>query len=147
MFCDFKEVECFVQQFEALTLPKTSWTHTAHFVVGLWYLSHHPLPDAIERIRKGIFRYNEAVGTINSDTSGYHETLTLFYIHHISVFLGKHPTPKNFLEVLQELLKSKLLDKDFPLNYYSKARIMYVEARRKWIEPDLRRLDEPIAGL
>ena len=78
MSFDFKEVECFVQQFEALTLPKTSWTHVAHFVVGLWYLSHHPLPDAIERIRKGIFRYNEAVGTINSDTSGYHETLTLF---------------------------------------------------------------------
>jgi hypothetical protein len=34
----------------------------------------------LEEIRRGIIAYNAAVGTPNSDTRGYHETITAFYV-------------------------------------------------------------------
>ena len=37
----------------------------------------------------GIIRtYNEAVGTANTDTAGYHETLTQLYIRGVRAFLA-----------------------------------------------------------
>ena len=31
-------------------------------------------------MRRGIVHYNQCAGTINSDHSGYHETITLFWL-------------------------------------------------------------------
>ena len=39
-----------------------------------------PQEEATSRIREGIQHYNRSVGTINSDHSGYHETLTVFWM-------------------------------------------------------------------
>ena len=37
-----QDIESFVRDFEACTLPKPRWTHQAHLLVGLWYLSQAP---------------------------------------------------------------------------------------------------------
>lgn len=62
-----EEVRAFVAAFESGTLPKTSWTHHAHLVVGLWYLLHHSREEATDLLRANIRRHNEAVGTANTD--------------------------------------------------------------------------------
>src|SRR3546814_10901893 len=71
------EIERIATGFCAGTLPKEEWTHRAHFSTALWLMLRRP--DIVpERDMAGmIAAYNESVGGVNSDTSGYHETITL----------------------------------------------------------------------
>ena len=88
MLATTQEIEAFIRDFEACRLPKPRWTHHAHFVVGLWYLTHHSPEEALAIVRQRIRAHNESVGTANTDSSGYHETLTRFYLTGISAHLA-----------------------------------------------------------
>ena len=59
------------------SLPKPDWTHQAHFAAALWLIRHQPgFDDA--RDMPGIIRaYNDATGTPNTDSEGYHHSITL----------------------------------------------------------------------
>ncbi len=55
------------------TLPKTAWTHAAHFAATLHLLRHRP-DLALPRMLPGVIRaYNIACGGTNTDSAGYHE--------------------------------------------------------------------------
>src|SRR5271168_4129296 len=54
------------------TLPKTNWTHAAHFAAALWLIETSRGSTVPAVIRA----YNESVGVANTDTNGYHETIT-----------------------------------------------------------------------
>lgn len=129
-----------VNEFEACSLPRAEWTHPAHLVVALWYLLRHDEAKAIRLIRDGIRRYNEASGIRQTKTGGYHETITLFYIKVIGKFLST-ASPDCALMMLVNSLLSTCEDKNLPLEYYSRERLMSWEARTAWLEPDLRSLD------
>jgi len=58
------------------TLPKPAWTHAAHFASAMWLISHHGRIFAVRELPGFIRAYNEATGVANTDTSGYHETIT-----------------------------------------------------------------------
>jgi hypothetical protein len=77
--------EALVAAFLARTLPKSAWTHVAHLRVGLWHVRRLGETGALTALRSAISSYNEAVGTANTDTSGYHETLTIFYVRLIAI--------------------------------------------------------------
>jgi len=68
------ELDDLVARFRARTLPKHEWTHLAHLAVGLWHVHEHGPQRALELLRSGITRLNEAHGTVNDDAGGYHET-------------------------------------------------------------------------
>ena len=129
-----------VAQFETCSLPKEKWTHEAHFVMALWYCSHQPIPLAIQSIRDGIKKFNVSVGGANTDDSGYHETITIFYTRIIINYLLKKDTTQNFEQKLASLFQQPFLAKDFPLQYYSKNLLMSKDARRQWIAPDIQSL-------
>ena len=131
-----EDIAAFVRAFEARTLPKPHWTHQAHLLVGLWYLSKHAPDQALDIVRERIRAYNEAVGTANTDDGGYHETLTRFYLKGIAAHIARH-REQPLSESLQLLLNTPLARSDWPLHYYSRARLFSVQARRHWIEPDL----------
>jgi hypothetical protein len=134
------EVLRLVREFEACTLPRAEWTHHAHLTVGLWYLLRHDALAATSLIRDRIKRYNEACGVETTRTSGYHETITLFYVWAIGKFLA-HARRDCTLAALANLLVNECGDKDLPLAYYSRERLMSWEARTRWVEPDLKALD------
>ncbi len=131
-------IAAFVREFEACTLPKPRWTHQAHLLVGLWYLSHHPAAKALPIVRGRIRAYNEAVGTENTDSGGYHETLTRFFLNSIAGHMSRHPE-ESLPESLALLLKAPLARSSWPLQFYSRERLFSVQARREWLEPDLPR--------
>lgn len=135
MFSTAHDIEGFVREFEARTLPKADWTHHAHLVVGFWYLSKHGPDTALSLIRDHIRAYNEAVGTPNTDTRGYHETLTRLYLRGIQAHIAAHGGPER-RESMALLLQSSMADKEWPLQFYSRERLFSVAARRTWIEPD-----------
>lgn len=135
MFDTVEEIEAFIDAFEACTLPKVRWTHQAHLVVALWYLTHHAPADALDIVRRRIRAYNEAVGTANTDTGGYHETLTRLYLRGVAAHVAAHS--KESLPVcVVALLQSPLASRDWPLRFYSSERLFSVAARRHWLEPD-----------
>ncbi|MDJ1494671.1 hypothetical protein QNI19_17120 [Cytophagaceae bacterium DM2B3-1] len=127
--------------FESGTLPKEKWTHEAHLLMALWYLWSYSSDEAIPRICEGIQKYNIASGGQNTDTSGYHETLTLFWISVVAKFLEKH-----ILETSIEALANQLVEEKYPtslpLNYYSREQVFSVQARKEWVEPDIKPLSE-----
>jgi hypothetical protein len=134
------EILRLVREFENCTLPRAKWTHQAHLVVALWYLMRHAENDAVARVREGIKRYNKACGIEMTKTSGYHETITLFYIHVIRRFLSAAKSDCT-LAALANSLVNVCGDKDLPLEYYSRERLMSWEARTGWLEPDMKALE------
>lgn len=130
-----------VIQFESCTLPKEKWTHEAHFVMALWYCSHQPVAVAMQSIKDGIKKYNVSVGGANTEDSGYHETITVFYTRIIINYLLNNNSTHQFEQKLAGLLQQSFLAKDFPLQYYSKTLLMSKEARKEWIAPDIRAIN------
>ena len=135
------EIEELVRAFEARTLPKAQWTHHAHLTVGAWYLSRLSREASLVQLRRCIRAYNESVGTANTDSSGYHETLTCLYLDGIAQHLSRH-VGVPFDEQVELLVASPMGASDWPLRFYSRKRLFSVDARRRWVEPDLAGVDD-----
>ena len=131
--------ERLVAIFQDRTLPKAAWTHEAHLRVGLWHLLQYPPPIALDRLREGITRLNEAHGTPNTDRGGYHETITRFYVAIIARFVAQCDCSRPLDHLAEELI-AQFGHPDLPLHYYSRALLDSLPARRGWVEPDLRPL-------
>ncbi len=118
------------------SLPKAEWTHEAHLAACAWLMLDRA-EIVPERDLPGIIRrYNLAVGGINDDTQGYHETLTQLYVRGVRRFLEQGPA-RSLLDTVNALLGSELAARDWPLRFYSRERLFSVAARRGWVEPDL----------
>lgn len=130
-----------VAGFEDGTLPREEWTHAAHLTMALWYLVHYPADEAVRRIRDGIKHYNAAVGVISTPTSGYHETLTLFYIRTMKRFVETTTSGLPTESLVETMLESDIAGREYPLRFYTKERLFSPEARAAWAEPDICALD------
>lgn len=132
-------IEKLVESFLAGTLPKQDWTHEAHLKVGLWHLLHYSPAESLQRLRRGVKQYNLICGVANTDTQGYHETITCFYVWLIEQFIKQVET-KQPIDTLADELITLYGDRSFPFTYYSKERLMSKTARLQWLEPDLKPL-------
>jgi hypothetical protein len=121
------------------TLPKTAWTHAAHFAATLWLLQCRPEVE-ISREMPGIIRgYNEATGGANTETSGYHETITQASIRAARAFLAL-TSPLPLFVTCNALMQSRLGSPEWLMEYWTRTRLFSVEARREWLEPDIKSL-------
>jgi hypothetical protein len=117
------------------SLPKAEWTHAAHFAAAFWLLRSPDLNAA--RDMPGFIRaYNEATGTPNTDTGGYHETITLASLRAASAWLAARPRA-SLHSALEELMASPFGRSDWLLAHWTRPLLFSVAARRTWIEPDL----------
>jgi hypothetical protein len=89
---------------------------------------------ALERVRTGIIRYNEAVGTANTDSSGYHETLTRLWIGIVEKLLERIREP---LAGARHAVETLADQRDLFRKYHSFDVVGDVTARRTWTAPDL----------
>ena len=117
-----------VAAFEARTLPKAEWTHETHVVVCWATVRRLGEEGALAHLRAAIPKYNEATGTPNSDTDGYHDTITRYYVHAVGALAGAP---------LEAVLGHPSCSRTAPLEHWSRDRLFSVEARRGWVEPDL----------
>jgi hypothetical protein len=120
------------------TLPKQEWTHAAHFAAAFWLLQRADM-DATRDMPDLIRAYNAVTGVANTDTSGYHETITLASLRAAKAWLDMH-CDRPLHEALNALLASEYGRSDWLLAYWSKATLFSVESRRRWVEPDLKPL-------
>ena len=135
-----EEVRALVRAFEDRTLPKSEWTHAAHLTVGMHYCLENPPGLARNLMRDGIHWLNEAHGTPNTEDSGYHETLTCFWIDVIRRFLAGRDRGEG-LSALANSLVAEFGDPKLPFSYYSRQLLFSPEARFSLVAPDLRPCD------
>ena len=133
------QIKHLLKGFEAGTLPRREFTHHAHLTVAVWYLIHCPEAEVINRIRDGIQRYNAAQGTEITREGGYHETMTLFWIRVVRRYLAVAGSTGSMVDLANGLIAC-YGDKNLPLEHYSRELLMSWEARRNWVEPDLKPL-------
>ena len=120
------------------TLPREKWTHEAHLAATTYLVLKHAEIDLDLKLPGIIRSYNESVGGVNSDSEGYHDTITRAYLRGIRLFLEEADPGRPINDLVNELLMSPMGRRDWPLRFWSKERLMSVEARRGWVEPDLR---------
>ena len=143
LFADDAAIRDIGERMLACTLPKAGWTHEAHLSTCAWLILERPdivpecdLPGLIRR-------YNESVGGVNSDTAGYHETITQVMIRAVRAALARSEG-RDLAERVNALLLADEGRRDWPLRFYSRERLFSVEARRRWIDPDLLNLPPPV---
>lgn len=122
--------------FNNKTLPKEEWTHEAHLIVAIWYTLNYDMSTATELTRKHIKAYNTATGTPNSDTRGYHETLTIFWLDTAHTYVEANKE-KSLVELCNGFIASAKGSREYPMKFYSRELLYSVEARHHYVAPDI----------
>lgn len=126
----------------ARTLPRAEWTHEAHLAACTWIARSRPDIVPTRDMAEIISAYNVAVGGVNDDTQGYHETITQVYIAGVEAHLAEVGTAMPLHQAVNALLLSPRGRRDLPLKFYSKELLFSVPARRGFVEPDRAGLDQ-----
>ncbi len=79
-----KEAYRHIAQLEECTLLRTKWTHEVHLITGMYIILSYE-KQALPEMKTRIWRYNDVMGKGN-DNTGYHETLTVFWLWAVRQF-------------------------------------------------------------
>jgi hypothetical protein len=138
------EIDDFLAAFESGTLPKERWTHAAHLLAGACYVHRLGQALAIDHMRQCVRRYNEAVGGKNTATSGYHETITIFWIKVLdTLFLQARPIDRGEFAALA--VERYAGQRDLFRRFYDFDVVASTEARAVWIPPTLEVVEDSAA--
>jgi hypothetical protein len=121
----------------ARTLPRAEWTHEAHLAATTYLLLKRPDVDLDRELPDIIRGFNESVGGVNSDTEGYHETITRAFLRGVRLFLTEADLSEPLHELVNELLLSPMGRRDWPFHFYSRETLFSVAARRGFVAPDV----------
>lgn len=128
-----------VKDFEDGTLSREHWTHAAHLTVALYYAHNHRI-EAYEKMREGIQRYNRLTKLVETPTTGFHETITRAWFQLVLHFLDLFDDGRSVESLALDLVQ--LFPKEELFRHYSRGVLLSLEARRGWVEPDLKALPE-----
>jgi len=112
----------------ACRLPKSEWTHEAHVQAGLSLVLRMGASRALATLREAIPRYNISTNTPNTETGGYHDTLTVYYVWAIDELLRDGISPEN-------VVNQPLVSRTAALDFWERDELFSVEARRHWVTP------------
>ena len=111
------------------TLERPLWTHEAHLAFAAGVVRLYGAEASMDLSREAIRRYNEASKCANTDTNGYHETLTAYYCAAVAAAVAQPSTDGLLLEA------EPLLARDAPLQFWDRETLFSVAARRGWVPP------------
>jgi len=137
LFSSDAEIERLGEGLLACSLERADWTHEAHLAATAYLLLKRPDLDLNKELPGFIRRFNDSVGGVNSDTEGYHDTITRTFLAGVRLFLTEADGRRALRELVNDLLLSAMGRRDWPLRFYSKPRLFSVEARRGLVAPDL----------
>jgi len=131
-----QEISSLVSLFEACTIHPAEFKHYQHLAVALWYVANFSHDEATGKMRTGIQKLAAAYGK-----SGYHETITLFWLAIVREFLVRASKSKSIAELANNLA-AECADKNLIRDYYSADVLTSDEAKAGWVAPDLKPLAE-----
>jgi hypothetical protein len=133
------EIRELVESFEACSFHPSEFRHYQHLTVALWYVWHLPYEEAVNRMTLGIRRLAETYGK-----TGYHETITLFWLKMVSEFLVRNK--RSSLAVTANQLIESHDNKELIFDYYSSELVSSARAKAEWVEPDLKAFEHSLEG-
>ncbi len=134
-----EEIEEVARKFETYAFDPSEFNHPQHLIVALLYLRDATEEEALERIRRSLFRF---LAHHQIQENVYHETITLFWLKLVRRFLSQTNAARPLIEVANDLIQTHG-DSRLIYSYFSKERLDSAEARQRWIEPDLKPLNNP----
>ena len=127
----------FITSFENCSIPREQWSHEAHLRMAWIYLTRHPLEQALDKICSGIRRYNMAV---TGSTDQYHHTVTVAFSRLVAARLAPAMDYAAFRDANPDLYASR---PPVLASFYSDELLFSAQAKKDWLEPDLRCLPPP----
>jgi hypothetical protein len=125
------EDEEFLAAFDAGHLANQSFHHRDHLRLAWIQIRRLGFARASDAVAEGIRQF----AAYHGHADRYHETMTRFWLCAVGLGIKRHPTLP-----FEDLLAAEphLLDKTLPYRHWSREKIGSDEARRQWVEPDLR---------
>lgn len=130
-FTNDEEIVELVRRFETCEMNPADFRHYQHLTVALWYVRQFPYETASEKMRKGIKQLAIAYGK-----TGYHETITLFWLIMVREFALRADPGETICDLANRLV-ANYEDKDLIKKYYTEELLASPEAKESWVEPDL----------
>ena len=126
--------EAFVESFERCQYPNDRFKHADHVRLAWIYIRRHGVDEAEQRIAQSIRAFAGSLG----HGEKYHETMTVAWLR--LVYSAHCATPKieDFREFIS--LHRWLADKRSLNTFYSQRLLETAQARRFYVDPDLRSL-------
>lgn len=138
-----EQIDNYVADVKNAALDRVAWTHNAHLLIGAAYLERYESLDAaLDALRPAIINLNSANNVPNTGVSGYHETITRFFLHAIEALIITLPQSYTLTENVNAVVLSRLSDSKFAHYFYSHALLQSYISRRVWKAPNLRPMDE-----
>lgn len=124
--------------FENQSISNDDWSHEYHIRIAAIYLMLNDFETALIKVKAGIKKLNAVNEVPDSQFRGFHETLTIGWLKLVSSRLYKSKTDSSLelIEKNKDLLNPRLLNE-----YYSTDKLMSLEAKASFIEPDLMTFD------
>lgn len=129
----------------ACTLPRADWTHEAHLAATLWLVVERPAIDLDTELPGIIRRYNESAGGRNTDSEGYHHSITLTYLQAVRDHAAE-TDGQGLCDRVNALLLSPRGRRDWPLRFYTRARLFSHKARLTYVPPDRGEIIQDVAA-
>jgi hypothetical protein len=125
--------ETFLAAFQAGQIGNHDFHHRDHLRLAWIQIRRLGLERAGDAVALSIRQFAARQGYADR----YHETMTRFWVRVVAIGIIRHPTLP-----FDDLLAAEphLLDKTLPFTHWSRERMGGDEARRRWMEPDLRRM-------
>ena len=142
LFADDPAIRHLGEGLLARSLRREEWTHEAHLAACCWLVVERPDVEPERDLPDLIRRFTESVGGVNSDSEGYHETITQCFIRAVRVYLARVDEALPLVEKVNGLLASEEGKRDWPMCFYDPKTLFSREARLGWVEPDRARLPE-----
>lgn len=136
VFYPIERAEKMIAGFTNCTLPLDEWDHGTHLVVGLYVIAKYG-EAAYSVMKTRLLNYTKHYGK-----DGYHETMTRFWIwavqHFMEVENGSIAWNQTQLDAI--IFNEELTRRNLWNDYYSLELMQSEEAKKKFIEPDLKPL-------
>ena len=112
------------------SLPKSEWTHEAHVAVCTALVRRAGEDRALRLLSRIIPRLNRVHGTPNTDTSGYHATITEYYVRAVGALVAAGLDRR-------AIASHPSTGREAPLRHWHRETLFSAPARRHWIAPDI----------
>jgi hypothetical protein len=116
--------------------PGRDFRHPAHLAVCACFILDGD--HAMERLRLAICRYNENQGGKNTADSGYHETITRFWVDIVRDAIEAMPPGLTRLETARDIVARFRDQRDLFQKHYDFDVLKSREARAVWIPPTVK---------
>ena len=124
-FKDDEEIIDLVRRFESCEINPADFRHYQHLTVAVWYIKEFPYDIASDKLRTGIQKLAAAYSK-----TGYHETITLFWLMLVREFAATADSGESLSELANRLVST--YEKSFIAEYYSEELLASPEAKARW---------------